>query len=190
MKLILASASPRRAEILKNAGFSFAVRISQAEETLPAGISPQNAAEYLAGIKADASPAGKDEVVLAADTVVSLDGAVLGKPKSEKEAFFMLRGLSGKTHTVFTGVAIQNFEKRVVYSVKTEVTFFELSDSEIERYIQTGEPFDKAGAYGIQGRAALFVEKINGDYLNVVGLPLSTVAKTLEEFSLFPDVSG
>lgn len=187
MELILASASPRRSEILKNAGFGFTVRVSDADETLPENINtPQAAVEYLSKVKAMAVAANDDEVILSADTVVSLGNQILGKPKDDNDAFTTLRLLSGKTHSVFTGVTLRCRDRLSVFNVKTEVNFFELSDAEILNYIKSGEPLDKAGSYGIQGRAAVFVEKINGDYLNVVGLPLSRTARELKKFQIFP----
>lgn len=173
--LVLASKSPRRAEILKNAGVDFTVRVQDADETLPADISPENAVMYLAEIKARAVKREKGEIVLGADTVVVLNGKILGKPNSREQAFSMLRALSGKTHSVFTGVCAVSDEKTEKFFEKTDVTFLEISDSEINGYIDTGEPFDKAGAYGIQGFASKFVKSINGDYFNVVGLPICKI---------------
>lgn len=181
MKLILASNSPRRAEILAQGGFDFIKRTAAVDETLPAGISPAEAVERLAALKGQAAARQKEEVILSADTVVAYDGQILGKPKSEEDACRMLRTLSGNTHSVFTGVYITNGEKTFLFHEETAVTFFPLTDAEIAAYVQSGEPMDKAGAYGIQGRGALFVEKIIGDYLNVVGLPLARTAKYLKE---------
>lgn len=175
LRLVLASKSPRRAEILKNAGVDFTVRVQDADETLPADISPENAVMYLAEIKARAVKSEKGEIVLGADTVVVLNGKILGKPNSREQAFSMLRALSGKTHSVFTGVCAVSDEKTEKFFEKTDVTFLEISDSEINGYIDTGEPFDKAGAYGIQGFASKFVKSINGDYFNVVGLPICKI---------------
>lgn len=181
MKLILASNSPRRAEILKQGGFSFEKRVADTDETLPAGISPTAAVETLAQRKGRAVPRAADEVVLAADTVVTLDGRILGKPTGAADAKAMLEMLSGRTHSVFTGVYITDGNREFLFHTQTLVTFFDLRETEIDAYIESGEPMDKAGAYGIQGRGALFVEKIDGDYLNVVGLPLSKTARILKE---------
>lgn len=181
MKLILASNSPRRAEILTQGGFTFTKRTADTDESLPAGISPAEAVERLAALKGQAVKRGEGEVILSADTVVAYDGQILGKPKDEADACRMLRMLSGNTHSVFTGVYITNGEKTFVFHEETAVTFFSLTDAEITAYVQGGEPMDKAGAYGIQGRGALFAEKICGDYLNVVGLPLARTAKYLKE---------
>lgn len=178
MKLILASGSPRRSEILKNAGYEFVVKPTSADESLPGGILPEDAVKLLSERKADAAKIECSDVVLSADTVVALGDRILGKPSDKAEAFSMLRSLSGKTHSVYTGVTIKSAEKKRVFAVKTDVLFYPLTDDEINAYIATGEPFDKAGAYGIQGRAAVFVEKIDGDYYSVVGLPLSRCSKT------------
>lgn len=179
--LLLASGSPRRAEILTQGGFPFVKRTAETDETLPQGIAPADAVKLLAERKGKAVERSADEALLAADTVVAFDGKILGKPKDKEDAFQMLKNLSGRTHSVFTGVYIVSEEKEFLFSVETKVTFFELSDEEIRAYIETEEPMDKAGAYGIQGKGALLVESICGDYLNVVGLPLSKVAKALKE---------
>ena len=189
MKLILASGSPRRSEILKNAGYEFVVKPTSADESLPDGILPEDAVKLLSERKADAAKIECSDVVLSADTVVALEDKILGKPSDKAEAFLMLRSLSGKTHSVYTGVTIKNAEKKRVFAVKTDVLFYPLTDDEINAYIATGEPFDKAGAYGIQGRAAVFVEKIDGDYYSVVGLPLSRCARVLRDFGIVPRLS-
>lgn len=181
MKLILASNSPRRAEILTKGGFSFEKRVADTDETLPANLSPAAAVETLAQRKGRAVFRAADEVVLAADTVVALDNRILGKPKDENDAKEMLRALSGHTHSVFTGVYITDGKREFLFHVQTRVSFYQLTDAEIDAYVQSGEPMDKAGAYGIQGRGALLVEKIDGDYLNVVGLPLAKTARILKE---------
>ena len=173
MKLILASGSPRRSEILKNAGYEFVVKPTSADESLPGGILPEDAVKLLSERKAD---------------VVALGDRILGKPSDKAEVFSMLRSLSGKTHSVYTGVTIKSAEKKRVFAVKTDVLFYPLTDDEINAYIATGEPFDKAGAYGIQGRAAVFVEKIDGDYYSVVGLPLSRCARVLRDFGIVPSL--
>lgn len=181
MKLILASNSPRRAEILKQGGFSFEKRVADTDETLPNGILPAEAVEVLAQRKGRAVPRAADEVLLAADTVVALDGRILGKPADSADAEAMLKMLSGRTHSVFTGVYITDGEREFLFHTETRVTFYPLTQAEVAAYVQSGEPMDKAGAYGIQGRGALFVEKIDGDYFNVVGLPLAKTAKMLKE---------
>ncbi|MGN0538978.1 MAG: Maf family protein [Candidatus Fimenecus sp.] len=174
-KLVLASKSPRRSEILKNAGFEFTVRAGEADETLPDGISAEEAVVYLAEIKAQAVERAPDELVLGADTVVVLDGKIFGKPKNEKEAFEMLSALSGRIHSVLTGVCALTDKEKVSFYEKTEVEFSSITDDEITDYISTKDCFDKAGSYGIQGYASRFITGIKGDYFNVVGLPLCRI---------------
>lgn len=175
MKLILASKSPRRSEILKNAGFEFTVRVADADETIPDGTKPEDAVVLLAARKAMAVERAEDETVLGADTVVVLDGKILGKPKDKDDAFNMIKSLSGRVHSVFTGVCIIGNGKSMTFAEETQVEFLLLTDDEINTYINTNEPYDKAGAYGIQGMASKFVRRINGDYFNVVGLPISAI---------------
>ncbi len=181
MNVILASASPRRKQILENAGFDVTVRVSDADETLPDGISPEKAVEHLAKIKANAIERKTDETVIAADTVVALDGKILGKPRDEKDAFGILSALSGKKHRVYTGVCIIYNEKEIVFSDCTEVQFYKLDENEIYDYIATGEPMDKAGAYGIQGRGCMFVKEIKGDFYNVMGLPVGKIGQKIKK---------
>ncbi|MCH5314596.1 MAG: septum formation protein Maf [Eubacterium sp.] len=170
--IILASKSPRRRELLSLITTNFEVKTADVDEALPSGISPKDAVEYLSKIKAQPFKNGTD-IIIGADTVVTLDEKILGKPENEQEAFDMLRMLSGREHSVFTGVTIIKGEEETTFSCETKVEFFELSDRQIWDYIATGDPMDKAGAYGIQNGGALFVKKINGDYSNVVGLPVS-----------------
>lgn len=179
--IILASKSPRRKELLSLITDDFIVDSAEVDETLPYDMKPDKAVEYLSKIKAvPFSNSGK--IVVGADTVVAIDGKILGKPKDRGEAFDMLTLLGGKEHSVFTGVTVIKNDKIETFSVQTKVKFFELSDREIEAYISSGEPFDKAGAYAIQGNGSLFVEKIDGDYFNVVGLPVSRLARVLKDF--------
>lgn len=184
--LILASNSPRRKELLGLITTDFTVRAADADETLPEGISPEKAVVYLSELKAKAVFNGVD-TVLGADTVVVLDGEILGKPHDDDEAFSMLRSLSGRKHLVYTGVTILNPKKSSSFFRETEVYFNGLSDEEIWDYIKTGECRDKAGAYGIQGYGSRFVSKINGDYFNVVGLPVSAVYQALRDLGRFVD---
>lgn len=179
--IILASQSPRRQELLKLITSDFEIKVSNVDETLPNKITPKEAVMYLSKIKAEPFADGND-IVIGADTVVALDGKILGKPKNEENAKEMLRFLSGRTHSVFTGVTLASGKKTKTFAVETKVKFFELTNEEIDAYIKTKEPFDKAGAYGIQGYGSLLVEKINGDYFNVVGLPVSTLARELKAF--------
>jgi septum formation protein len=183
MRLILASGSPRRQEILRNAGFEFEVRPSSVNEDPLPGESPEAMVTRLAQEKAlqvaGAVPAGS--VVLGADTTVFVDGEILAKPLDTADAVRMLRRLSGRVHTVLTGVCIVEAPVRAAASgcERTEVRFRELSDADIRDYVASGEPFDKAGAYAIQGRASRFVTQIDGCYFNVVGLPVALVDRLL-----------
>lgn len=182
MKIILASASPRRREILKKAGLQFSVKTADVDETLPDGITPANAVRYLCKIKNEAIKADENTVVITADTVVACEGKILGKPETKKQAHEMLSLLSGREHSVYTGVCIRKGKKKKIFTDRTRVYFYSLSKKEIDAYIKTGEPMDKAGAYGIQGGAGVFVRKINGDYYNVVGLPLARLVRELKDF--------
>ncbi len=175
MKIVLASKSPRRSEILKNAGIDFTVRVADADETIPDGTKPQDAVVFLAARKAMAVERAEDELVLGADTVVVLDNKVLGKPKDREDAYNMLRSLSGRVHSVFTGVCAIGNGVSITFAEETKVEFLPLTDKEIFNYIDSNEPYDKAGAYGIQGLASKFVRGIEGDYFNVVGLPISRI---------------
>ena len=183
--IILASASPRRAELLRAAGIGFRVEVSSLEEARDPGEAPRAYAERLARDKArvvaQRFPA---EAVLAADTIVVLGDAVLEKPGDAADAAQMLRQLSGRTHEVTTGVCLIAKNKEDVRSETTRVFFRELDEQEIADYVATGEPMDKAGAYAIQGGAAPWVEKIEGDYENVVGLPVALVKKMLRAANL------
>ena len=180
--IILASASPRRSELMTLAGFRFDVICADIDEIVPEKALPQEVVMSLALQKAQA--VAKDHrkfAVVGSDTVVALDGKILGKPRSEKEAVEMLRSLSGRIHKVYTGVAIVCGEKVTSFFEETEVEFYPLTDQEILDYVATGEPMDKAGAYGIQGRGAVLVKRINGDYFNVMGLPISKVYRELKD---------
>lgn len=187
MNLILASASPRRQEILVNAGYPFRVRPADLEEHFDRSLPIGQAAAALAAQKAAcvARSAAEDEVILAADTVVAHEGRVLGKPRDEADAFAMLRLLSGSCHTVYTGVCIAvPGAAPDTFFCSTTVRFYPLTDDSIRRYIATGEPMDKAGAYGIQGYGCLLVAGIEGDYFNVMGLPIAQTARRLAPYGL------
>lgn len=175
MKLVLASKSPRRSDILKTAGFDFTVRVADADETIPNGTSPEDAVVLLSVRKAMAVERTEDETVLGADTIVVLDNKILGKPQDREEAYNMLRSLSGRVHSVFTGVCVIEKGKTKTLCEETQVEFLPLTDEEIYTYIDTGDCYDKAGAYGIQSYASKFVKRINGDYFNVVGLPICAI---------------
>ncbi len=182
MAIILASASPRRRELLKFITEDFTVRVSDAEEITDPALSPEETVKSLAVIKGEAVAAGfPEDTVISADTIVVLDGKILGKPKNEEDAFSMLSSLSGRTHEVFTGVCVICGSKKTVFAERTEVTFHSLSAEEIRAYIATNEPADKAGAYGIQGKGCTLVKSISGDYNNVVGLPVSRLNRILRE---------
>ncbi|MDD6658498.1 MAG: Maf family protein [Eubacteriales bacterium] len=180
--IILASKSPRRKELLSFITTDFAVKSADVDETLPQGITPDKAVEYLSKIKAEPFK-NENDIVIGADTVVALDGKILGKPMDYADAFATLKMLSGREHSVFTGVSVIKGENIETFSVQTKVKMFELTDEEIEEYIATDEPFDKAGSYGIQGKGSLLVEKIDGDYFNVVGLPISRLNRVLKLFN-------
>lgn len=181
-KVILASASPRRKELLSLAGVDFTVKVADVEEIIPENASPDEVVRSLALQKAQAvAKDNPDCIVIGSDTVVALDGVILGKPKDEENAKQMLTALSGRSHTVYTGVALIHGEKIKNFCEATEVVFNELTDEEIVNYIATKEPMDKAGAYGIQGKGCVLVEKIKGDYFNVVGLPVSRVYRELKD---------
>lgn len=185
MKLILASTSLRRAEILRDAGVSFTVISSALDETPYPGEAPQALVQRLADAKADlvAARSVGPAIVIAADTVVVLDGQVLGKPRSTEDARHMLEQLSGRTHSVHTGVSLIRLPdaQRLQFVETTLVHFSRLTADEISRYLATEEPYDKAGAYAIQGRAGRFIPRIEGCYYNVVGLPLEHLLAALRE---------
>lgn len=183
MAMILASQSPRRRELLGQMGFSFTVRPAKGEELPHPELTPAQLVEELARQKAleVSAEAEADDVVVAADTVVAIDGKVLGKPHDKVHAAQMLSALSGREHTVYTGVAVKRGETLLVEYEATQVRFRPLTEREIDLYIQTGEPMDKAGSYGIQGYGALLVEGIRGDYFNVVGLPICRLGRMLAQ---------
>ncbi|MGM9615760.1 MAG: Maf family protein [Oscillospiraceae bacterium] len=181
MNLILASASPRRRELLGIFGKPFVIDPASGPENPPAGASPEETVRALAAAKAQETAARHPgDLVIGADTIVELDGMILGKPADRDDAFHMLRALSGREHRVFTGVALACGDELRCEAEMTRVFFRELSDREIWAYIDSGEPMDKAGAYGYQGLAGLFVERIEGDFFNVVGLPLCRLGRMLE----------
>ncbi|GAB5081578.1 Maf family protein [Hominimerdicola sp. 21CYCFAH17_S] len=182
-KVVLASQSPRRRELMKLLCSEFEVCPANCEEIVPDGINPEYAAEAIA-VQKCREAAGKcnGDVIIACDTVVVLDGKIMGKPEDSAHASNMLRALSGRTHKVITGAAFICNGKLRSFSEITEVTFRRLTEEDISDYIETGEPFDKAGAYGIQGAGSLLVSGIYGDYFNVVGMPVSKLAVLLESF--------
>jgi septum formation protein len=184
-QLILASSSPRRSELLKQLGLEFRTIPCKVEETSPPGMNPSDMVEMLAARKARAVAALLDDgIVIGADTVVVLDNQALGKPADLKDSVEMLPRLQGKSHEVYTGVALADAGRRkiIIDHAKTRVYFKPLQEAEIRKYVSTGEPLDKAGAYAVQGLAAMFITRLEGCYTNVVGLPLAKLADMLQEF--------
>ena len=180
MQLILASQSPRRKELLGLFHIPFTVRVADIDETMDDTKAPYDEVARVSRLKAMAVPAEQDDIVIAADTIVVLDGIVLGKPRSETDAIRMLSLLSGRDHQVMTGLTVMQGGKMQSITEVTDLHFRPLSRKEIEDYVATGEPMDKAGAYGIQGGAALFCEKMVGDYYNVMGLPVCRLWQILD----------
>lgn len=186
MKLILASQSPRRKELLSLITQDFEVQVSHVEEKIPSGLRPHEAVMHLARIKAEAvaaemaaQPNAQPGVVLGADTVVVLDGEIMGKPKDHADCVRMISALSGREHEVLTGVCIVENGREESFYERTAVKFLKLSDEEIQWYASLDEPYDKAGAYGIQGYGSLLIEGICGDYFNVMGLPVAALNRKL-----------
>ena len=181
--IILASGSPRRRELLTLGSVDFTVKTADTDETVSPDLAPDETVKTLSKRKALAvAELCPDRSVIGADTVVAVDDKILGKPKDRDEAFSMLSSLSGKSHFVYTGVFITDGAKEISFCEKTEVEFYELTDGEIESYIATGDCFDKAGGYGIQTNGCTLVKRINGDYFNVVGLPLAETVRKLKLF--------
>ena len=188
MNLVLASASPRRKELLGLFRIPFSIRVADIDETMDMEKPPFDEVARVSRMKAAATPREADDIVVAADTIVVCEGKVLGKPRSEEEAVEMLRLLSGRDHQVMTGVTVAAGEQIQSFTEVTDIHFRELSDKEIKAYVATGEPMDKAGAYGIQGGAALFCTRMVGDYYNVMGLPVCRLGQVLREMA--PDLMG
>ena len=174
MSIILASKSPRRQELMRLLGLEFTIRTADVDETMDPTRPPEQEVVRVGGLKAQkiAETAQPEDIVVAADTIVVVDGAVLGKPKDEEDAFRMLRLLSGRGHEVMTGLNVWHAGTLHQQAVITQVHFRPMTDAEIRAYIATGEPMDKAGSYGIQGYGAIFVDHLEGDYFSVMGLPL------------------
>ena len=186
-KIVLASGSPRRQELLQRIGITdFDIRVPEAEESYPAGLSPQQIVEYISREKADAAArlCTPDEIVITADTMVFLDDQRLGKPTDEADALRMLTALQGRHHTVCTGVTVRQGDRSLTESETTEIYFRPATEAELRAYIATGEPMDKAGSYGVQGKGALLVEKLNGDFFNVMGLPVLRLSRMLAQFAV------
>jgi septum formation protein len=187
VRLVLASASPRRADLLRAAGFAFVVRPASIDESATPDESAAALVRRLAAAKAAAvATADPLDVVIGADTVVVLDGSILGKPRDDRDATAMLERLSGRGHEVLTGVSIRQGGRAIVSVEETRVYFAPLRADEIAWYVASGEPRDKAGAYGIQGLASRFVERIEGSHANVVGLPVAAVQRALKSLGIAP----
>jgi len=186
MEIVLASGSPRRRELLGRMGLTFRVRAVDIDEHMDRGLEPGALVEAISAEKAAhcAGLEGPEPLIIAADTVVALEGAVLGKPRDEEDAKRMLRALSGRAHQVYTGFTVRRGDRAETGSECTQVRFRALSEAEISAYAATGEPMDKAGAYGIQALGALLVEGIRGDYFNVMGLPVCRLGLVLKEFGV------
>lgn len=183
MQLILASASPRRRELLGLFGIPFVIRAADIDETMDPSLPPEQEVARVSRCKALAVPRQADDVVIAADTIVVCEGRVLGKPHSPREAEEMLTLLSGRDHQVMTGCTIAAGERVQTFTEITDLHFRPLEPEEIRRYVESGEPMDKAGAYGIQGGAALFCRRMEGDYYNVMGLPVCRLWQQLRHLA-------
>lgn len=186
-KIVLASASPRRQELLRRIGIEdFDIRVPEVEESFPQGLTPPEVVAHISREKADAAAAlcTPEEIVITADTMVFLDDQRLGKPADEADALRMLTSLQGRRHTVCTGVTVRQGARRLTEAESTDVYFRPASREELLAYIKTGEPMDKAGAYGVQGKGALLVERLDGDFFNVMGLPLLRLSRMLARFGV------
>lgn len=184
-RIVLGSGSPRRQELLHRMGIEdFDLRVPQVEETFPAGLSPQETVCCISREKSAAVVSAPEEIVITADTMVFLDDKKLGKPADEAEALSMLTALQGRHHTVCTGVTVRQGERLLTAAETTDVYFRAATESELRAYIATGEPMDKAGAYGVQGKGGLLVQRIDGDFFNVMGLPLVLLHSMLRAFGV------
>jgi len=186
-RIVLASGSPRRQELLNRIGITdFDIRVPQTDEHYPAGLTPAQIVEYISREKADAAAklCTPEEIVITADTMVFLDDQRLGKPLDEADALRMLTALQGRRHTVCTGVTVRQGDRVLTESEATGVIFRSAEESELRAYIATGEPMDKAGSYGVQGKGALLVERLEGDFFNVMGLPVLRLSRMLAQFGI------
>ena len=184
-RIVLASGSPRRQELLGRMGIrDFVVSVPQVEEVCPEGLTPEETVCHISQQKSGAVQAEPDDIVITADTMVFLDGKRLGKPRDEADALRMLSALQGRHHTVCTGVTVRQGGKMLTRAQSTQVWFREASTEELKNYIRSGEPMDKAGAYGVQGLGALLVERIDGDFFNVMGLPVLLLSRMLAQFGV------
>jgi septum formation protein len=186
-KIILASKSPRRKNLLKQIGLKFETDVSEIDENKFPHLSPENLAKELSKAKAEkVSNRHKNAIIIAADTLIVLNKEIIGKPKSAKDAVKMLKKLSGKTHMVITGFTVfdTKTKKEITKIVKSKVRFKKMTKEEIDAYVKSGEPMDKAGGYGVQDKAAVFIEEIEGDFFNVVGLPIFSLYQVLKKFDI------
>ena len=184
-RIVLASGSPRRQELLGRMGIrDFVVSVPQMEEVCPEDLSPEETVCRISRQKSGAVSAQEDDIVITADTMVFLDGKRLGKPRDEADALRMLTALQGRRHTVCTGVTVRQGQRMLTRAQSTQVWFRSASTEELKAYIRSGEPMDKAGAYGVQGLGALLVERIDGDFFNVMGLPVLLLSRMLAEFGV------
>ena len=184
-RIVLASGSPRRQELLTRIGIrDFTVRVPQVEEWYPQGLTPPEIVSYISREKSQAVPSEEDEIVITADTMVFLDDQRLGKPQDEADALRMLTALQGRRHTVCTGVTVRQGDRVLTESEAPGVIFRPAEESELRAYIATGEPMDKAGSYGVQGKGALLVERLEGDFFNVMGLPVLRLSRMLAQFGI------
>jgi septum formation protein len=184
-RIVLASGSPRRQELLRRIGLTdFTVRVPQVEEYYPASLSPEEIVTYISREKSLAVPSDEDEIVITADTMVFLGCERLGKPRDAAQALEMLSALQGREHTVCTGVTVRQGQRILSRACSTRVFFRQASEDELRAYIAGGEPMDKAGAYGVQGQGALLVDRIEGDFFNVMGLPVTLLEQMLKAFGV------
>ena len=184
MQIILASQSPRRRELLAKLGLPFTVQAVRADETMDPGLDPRQEVARVSRVKAMAAQAGPEDVVIAADTIVVCQGRILGKPRDKAQAADMLAMLSGRDHQVMTGYTLRRGSQVITGTEVSHIFFRPLDPAEIRAYVETGEPMDKAGAYGIQGMGALFIPQLEGDYYNVVGLPICLLGEMLSRRGL------
>lgn len=184
-KIVLASGSPRRKELLQRIGLTdFTIRVPDVEESYPADLTPEEIVCYISRKKSLALPSTEEEILITADTMVFLDDQRLGKPRDAAHALEMLRALQGRHHTVCTGVSVRQGQRILTRAASTAVYFRKATEAELLAYIRGGEPMDKAGAYGVQGQGSLLVERIDGDFFNVMGLPVLLLSRMLQDFGI------
>ncbi len=190
-KIILASGSPRRKELLARMGLEFDLMPCDADEKYDKNLSPVEIVEHLAKLKAGiTNKMVKDCIVIGADTIVAVDQLILGKPADKAEAYEMIKKLSGRWHDVITGICMYENDEYIIEHEITKVHFVKMSDNEIEKYINTDEPYDKAGAYGVQGLAGMYIDSIEGDYYNIMGFPMAKIRNMLKSLSVIDGMKG